>query len=399
MVLPLVSEVAIPDKGYYLLNQDFAESIAPTPIVTASQAGIPQNLHFADKTEFAPRIGFAWRITQDSKTVLRAGWGKFIETEYATLADADGAVPQSYIGTFSNKLVNGVPTYTLANPFPSNLGVAGTQTFQSNNVINYKDPFIQEWNITLERDLGFNTGLRVSYEGNHGSQLGYAANLAQIPANTIGYAASQAANASPYPLWASLNTEFNGARSNYNALTIEAHKRMSHGLQFTTAYTWAKNLSNSAGYNPTAFATEGGGEVTDLYNINLDYGNVAFTPRKRLLSTFLYQLPFGQRQIFLNHANKLLDGVIGGWQISGVYLAQSGPFLTVLATGDPEGDGFPTLQGNGRADIVSGVSVVPASQGISSWINKAAFAVPPSNVGRAPTSSVGSIVGPGTQAL
>jgi hypothetical protein len=393
-------EVVIPDKGYYLLNPYFAESIAPTPIVTASQAGIPQNLHNADKTEFAPRIGFAYRITKDGRTVLRAGWGKFIETEYATLADANGAVPQSYIGAFTNSIKGVTPTYTLANPFPANLGVAGTQTFASNAAIGYQDPYIQQWNITIERDLGFETGLRVSYEGNHGSQLGYAANYAQIPANTIGYAASKAANASPFPLWYSLNTDFNGARSNYNAMTVEANRRLSHGLQFTASYVFAKNLSNGQGYNPTGFASEGGGEVTDIYNINLDYGNVSFTHRNRFLTTFLYELPVGKGRMLLNNTNKFVDGIVGGWQLSGVFLAQSGPFLTVVAAGaDPEGDGFSTLQGSGRADIVSGVSVVPDSQNIYNWINKAAFAVPPNNVGRAPTSSVGSVVGPGTQAV
>jgi hypothetical protein len=393
-------EVVIPDKGYYLLNQFFQESIAPTPIVTATQAGIPQNLHNADKTEFAPRIGFAYRITKDGKTVLRTGWGKFIETEYSTLANANGAVPQSYIGAFTNSIVNGKPTYTLANPFPSNLGVAGTQTFASNAVLGYQDPYVQQWNVTLERDLGFSTGLRVSYEGNHGSQLGYAANLAQIPANTIGYAASLVAKASPFPLWYSLNTDFNGARSNYNALSIVENKRLSRGLQFTTSYVFAKNLSNGGGYNPTGFASESGGEVTDAYNINLDYGNVSFTHRNRFLTTFLYELPFGQGKMFMNSVGKLANEFVGGWQLSGVFLAQSGPFLTVVAAGaDPEGDGFSTLQGSGRADIVAGESVVPANQSIYNWINKAAFAVPPNNVGRAPTSSVGSVVGPGTQAL
>jgi hypothetical protein len=393
-------EVVIPDKGYYLLNKDFAASIAPTPIVTASQAGIPQNLHFANKTEFAPRIGFAYRATRDGKTVLRGGYGKFIETEYSTLANANGAVPQSYIGTFTNSYSGGKPVYTLANPFPAVLGVNGTQTFQSNASVNYQDPYIQQWNLTIEREIGFSTGLRVSYDGNHGSKLGYSGNLAQIPANTIGYAASVAAKASPFPLWASLNTDFNGARSNYNALTIAANKRFSEGLQFSASYVYAKNLSNGAGYNPTAFATEGGGAVTDVYNINLDYGNVAFTHRQRLLSTFLYELPVGKGKTFLSGASSLVNSVVGGWQLSGVFVAQTGPFLTVLASGaDPLGDGFATLVGNGRADIVSGQSVIPANQSINNWINKAAFAVPPNNVGRGPTSPVGSVVGPGTQAL
>ena len=58
-------QVAIPDAGYYLKSTLFEQSIFPTPVVTATQAGLPQNLHYADKLEFAPRIGFAWRATAD----------------------------------------------------------------------------------------------------------------------------------------------------------------------------------------------------------------------------------------------------------------------------------------------------------------------------------------------
>jgi hypothetical protein len=393
-------EVAIPDKGYYLKSTLFEQSIYPTPVVTTTQAGLPENLHYADKLEFAPRFGFAYRATKDGKTVIRGGVGKFIEEELSTLVVAAGAVPESDNVNFTNTLTNGVPNLTLAHPFPSNLALPGTQTFGANAWIKYSDPYVVQWNLTIERDLGFNTGLRVSYDGNHGYNLGYSENLAQIPANTIGYAASKAANASPYPLWASLSTDLQGARSNYNALTIAANKRFSHGLQFTSSYGFAKNLSNGQGYNPTAFASEAGGAVTDKYNIGLDYGNVSFTHRNRFLSTFLYELPFGRDRMFLSKTNSLVDGVVGGWELSGYFLAQSGPFMTVVVAGaDPEGDGFPTLVGNGRADIVSGVSVIPANQNINNWINTAAFATPPNNVGRGPNSPVGSVVGPGTQSL
>jgi hypothetical protein len=155
--------------------------------------------------------------------------------------------------------------------------------------INYRDPYVQQWNFTIERDLGFNTGLRVSYDGNHGSNIGYTNNLAQVPANTIGFATAK--TGSPYPLWARISHETTGARSNYHALTIAANKRMSNGLLFQTSYAFGKNLSNGQGYNPTAFASQAGGTVTDPYNIDLDYGNVTFTRRHRFLATFLMSFP------------------------------------------------------------------------------------------------------------
>ncbi len=390
--------VIVPDKGYSLVNDVFARSIAPTPIVKASQMGLGPNLHKAQLTSFAPRVGFAWRPFANGKTVIRGGYGKYIETLLGTLSIAAGAVSASTVGNYTNTLVNGAPALTLAKPFPADLAQPGIQTFQVNSAIKYRDPYVQQWNFTIERDLGFNTGLRLSYDGNHGSQLGYQGNIAQIPANTLGYAASK--SASPFPLWSSLNTDLNGARSNYHAFTAVGTKRMSNGLQFSSSYSFAKNLSNGQGYNPTAFASQAGGGATDAYNLDLDYGNVSFSRRHRFLTTFLYDLPVGKGKAFLGNTNSVLDKVVGGWQVSGVYLVQSGPFMTVVVAGaDPAGNGFPTLVGNGRADRVSGVSVVPVNQNINNWINVAAFAKPPNNVGRGPTSSVGSVVGPASNVL
>ena len=89
-----------------------------------------------------------------------------------------------------------------------------------------------------------------------------------------------------------------------------------------------------------------------------------------------------------------------GWELSGVFLAESGPFMTVLASSaDPSGTNFENIIGNGRADIVSGVSTIPTGQNINNWINTAAFAIPANNIGRFGDSPVGSVVGPGTQAL
>jgi len=380
------------------VDPTFAASIAPTPIYNAGQIGLPNTLHYSDKTSFAPRVGFAWRPFKDDKTVIRGGYGRFIEAMLGTLTSAGWAVQSSDIGSFTNTIVGGQPTLTLAHPFPANLAQPGTQSFQLSADVHYHDPYVQQWNFTIERALGFNTGLRVSYDGNHGTDMGYTQNLAQVAPNTIGF--SKAAAGSAYPLWAYIAQESTGARSNYEALTVSGNKRMSHGLQFATSYTFAKNLSNGQGYNPTAFATQAGGTVTDIYNINLDYGNVSFTHRDRFLSTFLYELPFGRKGMFLNKANGFVDAVIGGWQLSGVLLFQTGAFLTVVAPGaDPSGNNSENTSGAGRADIVSGVPLTPAHQSIADWINPAVFAKPVSNIGRAGDSPVGALVGPGTQAV
>jgi len=389
--------VVVPDARINGIDSNFAGSISPTPILTATQAGLPQSLRNSDKNDFAPRFGFAWRPAD--KTVIRGGYGRFIETELGHALYANWGIPTGYFGQFTNTIVNGKPTLTFPYPFPSNLaGASGTADFLSAVDTNYKDPYVQQWNLTVERDLGHNIGVRVSYDGSHGTNLGNFENANQVPANTVGFATAEAAE--PYPLWSFLKTAVNASRSNYNALTVAATKRLSKGLQFQSSYVYAKNLSNEGGRDPSAFASELGGILTDKFKPNLDYGNVAFTRRNRFLTTFLYDLPFGRNQTFLTSAGSVLNRIVGGWEVAGVLLFQTGPFLTVVAPGsDPAGDGFDTVVGTGRADIVSGQPLYPAVQNSGLWINKAAFAVPPDNVGRGPSSPVGAVVGPGTQAV
>ncbi|MEI9812612.1 MAG: carboxypeptidase regulatory-like domain-containing protein [Acidobacteriota bacterium] len=387
--------VVIPNgqKAQDNLNADFVASIAPTPVLTAAQAGLPQSLRYSQKTDFGPRFGFAWRATKDGKLVIRGGIGRYIEGLSGSGLNAAWAVSSSFVGTYSNSLVNGRPRYSFPSPFPPSLALPGTEAFRLASETNYKDPKVDQWNLTIERDLGFNTGLRVTYDGSHGKNLGVTYNANQLRPNTIGLPGS-AANA-PFPYFNAIQTYGSGARSNYNALTIAVTRRFSKGLQFQGSYAFSKNLSNGNGAAPTGFSGESGGTVTDRFNYGLDYGNVAFTRRHRFQTTFLYAPQF-------NVGNSIARYVVNGWELSGVVMAQSGAFLTVTTSGaDPAGIGAngAYVGGTVRADVVPGVSVIPGNQNPSTWINSAAFARPANNIGRFGNSSIGSVLGPGTQSV
>jgi len=378
------------DKAFSILNPDFATSIGDTPILTAKQAGIPESLRFSDKNDFAPRFGFAWRPTADGKTVIRGGFGRFIEGPLGALLGAAYAIHSANQAFYNQSIVNGKPTLQFPYPFPGQLAQYGTQFFQQAGEIHYKDPKIDEWNLTIERDIGFGTALRLSYNGSHGSDLGRQANADQLAPNTAGYTAG-----SPllrYPAMGLVEIETNGGRSNYHGLTAAVTKRFSRGMQFQSSYAFVRNLTNAQGYNPSAFASEAGGLATDIQQPDIDYGNVAFSRRHRFLSTFLYQLP--------GPKNGVLGQVVGGWQLGGVLLFQSGPFMTVTVPGaDPAGNGWPLLWGNGRADLNPGVPLYAGSQTAQQWLNPSAFAVPKTNIGRYATAPVGNIIGPGTKAI
>ncbi len=387
--------VVVPDAGLHEVDPDFTTSINPTPIFTASQVGLPQGLRYAQKTDFAPRVGFAWRVTNDGKTVIRAGYGKYIETTLGQLVSGAWAVESSDAAQFTNSISSGKAQLSFPYPFPSNLAQPGSQAFQYSYELHYKDPYVQQWNFTIERDLGFQTGLRVSYDGSHGSDLAHFDDLTQVPANTVGYATAKLTG--PFPVWAAINNYTNGGVSNYNAMTIALNKRLSKGLQFNASYNFAKNLSDIGGYNPTAFASAGGGYSTDTYDPYLDYGNVPFTRRQRFLATFLYETSS-------HTGNRVIDQAAGGWELAGVLTFQTGPFLTVIVPGaDPSGTNFANSYDNStgasRPDIVPGVSIIPTTQNIHQWINSAAFVTPTNNIGRFGDDPVGNVVGPGTQAV
>ncbi len=205
-----------------LVNPGFAQSIAPTPILTAAQAGLPVGLRYSQKTDFAPRIGFAWRL--GDKMVLRGGYGRFIEAPLSLSAIDGWSVEASDFASFSNSIGgNGVPTFQAPYSFPSNIALPGTQWYDLATDIHYKDPYVQEWNLTLERDLGKGFAVRAGYAGSHGSNLPTDINLNQLPPNTLGYSAF-AANA-PFPQMYAISYQTSLGFSNYNSGTVSVKKR------------------------------------------------------------------------------------------------------------------------------------------------------------------------------
>lgn len=379
-----------------VVNPVFVQSVAPTPIFDAAQVGLPEAMRYSQKTDFSPRIGFAWRPFSGNRTVLRGGYGLFIESELGALADDGGTVASADYAFFFNSIVNGKPLLTFPYPFPSNLAQPGSQGFALGVPVHWVDPKIHEWDLTLEQDLGKGVGLRLSYDGNHSSTLGMVENIDELPPNTIGYAAASAFV--PFPLWSSVQYRNDIGTLNYNAATVSVHKRFSAGLQFEASYAFTRNLADSTGYDPTGGSASMGGMITDQFHPGLDYGNTAYTHRHRFLATFLYELPVGKGKRFASNANPVLDRIVGGWEVAGVIIAQSGPYMTILAPNDPSGTGFNLITGDGRADTVPGVSPY-AGQSLNQWINPAAFATPPNNIGRFGDSQVGSVLGPGEQVV
>lgn len=397
---------AVVVPGQYAVDHNiipaFAAGIAPIQIQTAQQAGITSALVSVARTDFAPRIGFAWRPLRNDKTVVRGGYGRFIATALGGPVIGGWAVTASTVNNYKNAYVGTAPALNLTTPFnaaASNGGGGGTLDFDYAVDPHYSDPIVQQWNLTFEQEIGFNTGLRLSYVGNHGAGLAAFPDLNQLPYNTQGYSAMYASR--PHPQFSTIESVENLATSNYNAFTIEGNHRLTKGVQFQTSYTFARNLSEEGGTAPTSNASEIGNTPSDRFHPGLDYGNVIYTRRHRYLGSFLYELPFGRNKMFMGSANYLVNNLVGGWNLSGYLLFQSGPFLTPLADGsfDPTGTGINQTFGNARPDMAAGVSPYIHTRGARVIFNPAAFSQPGNNLARQGTARVGSIVGSGTQTV
>lgn len=385
-------------------STDFASSIAPTPVLTAAQAGLPGALRYTSKTDFAPRIGFAWRPFATDKTVLRGGWGRFIETPLGFALYTGWAVHSSYLPTYDQNFASdGVtPLLSFTNASgqtPFNSAAAATANFDYAYPTHYSEPTVQQWNLTVEQDLGKGIGVRASYTGSKGSDLDAMVDLNQTHASTSAYDSS----ARPFSSFAVIQSVQNASFSNYNSGTVEVSRHGGKNLTFDASYTLTRDLSNAGGATPNSFAIAGGSFLTDRFNPGLDYGNVVYDRRHRVLATYLYNLPFGDKQRWLN-TGKLVNTLAGNWQWGGVIVLQSGPFLTPYqASVDPANTNILTTIGQTRTDQQRGVSLYAAHRTTSQWLNPAAFPyqnladASGTGIGRFGNAPVGGVVGPGSQ--
>lgn len=396
-----------------------ANGAACTPVLSAEEAGLPESLRTVPKDRFLPRFGFAFRPFGDDKTVVRGGVGAYNGTLLGSIYFSLTGTLQSDVREFTNLSSGGRPLYQWPAIQSGGTGIStgqlGTASFRTANDINYKDPYSVQWNLSVDRYVGFGVGVRVSYIGMKTTQLAWAPDLNQMT-NSTQFAINRPLSDRPFPNWGIIFTRTAGATAFYNAMQVEANKRFSNGLTFNSTYTWAKSLADNLGPNATGFIGEtGGGRAADLYNRQAEYGDDYATRRHRSISTVVYELPFGKGRPFAKSIHPAANAIIGGWQMSAIFLAQTGPFLTPFLGSnvvDPSGSGsglsrnqHPDRIGNGNlsnptrdlwfdvnAFVCPGLTTRVAGN-CRIGINPARDAAP---IGRFGNAGVGIITGPGT---
>lgn len=384
----------------------FLASIGNTPVLLAKDVGLPERLRYTDFNNVAPRFGFAWR-PWGNKTVLRGGYGIFTSTILGSVFYTISGIHVSDARTFPNQLgADGLPALRFPRPFGTGLGSLGTPDFRRATQWDGADPYTQQWSLTLERELPYKIGLRLTYSGSKAIKLFSSPDLNQVPVNHVGFATARLSR--PYPNWNIVYTRDPNTQSFYSAGTAEVTRRYANGFFFQSSWVWAHATSNATGSNGSGFANENGSVPTDRFNLGLDKGNLPGVRRHRFLTTATYELPLERYA----GGSRLAKAVMGGWQLSGILLWQTGLYLTPT-TGDvtdPSGT-LVTQRATNRPDY-TGTSYGNLEAGqrtVGRWFDVSAFSIPgrvnganlPNNgtIGRFGYVGPGSLVGPRTTVL
>jgi hypothetical protein len=343
-----------------------------------------RSLRKQDNHMIAPRVGIAWDVRGDGKTAVRAGFGTFY------LRDAVGPLEG---GTNNPPFILGVGFQRPLDvaPAPGSLTASGTpgRSF----LLTTQNPYTNQWNLTIEREVFTNTKLELAYVGNKGFDLRDFADQNYIPAGKrVAFAeASSGGSFRPFGTgnWGAIYQEQWHAYSNYNALQALFRTRVK-AVDAQFAYTWSKSLSN------TDISDSSGGQnalnsYIDPLNPRLDYGPTQVNRPHMLVGNIVYNAPaFAGQSAPVRH-------VLGNWELSSILSYASGPSLTVLAgsVGAPGGlVGAGTSQGNDRPNLVAGQSCRASGNAIN-WLNPNKFTLDHYVLGQNPTSPRGVCAGPG----
>jgi hypothetical protein len=344
---------------------------ANTSAINLIPAGAPRGLYPAYNL-FMPRFGFAYAITGDGKTSIRGGFGAFHDRVQGNLIFS-----QTSIAPFSSSV--SYESGNLANPSggaTSALGVLG-----GINAIDphLKVPLVDNYDLSLERVLPWGSFLRIAYAGSVSHHLlrqpdiNFPTFTQLVANNSLPSAGRPSTNAiRPYKGYSTIRMYISDANANYNSLQAFFSKRKGN-QSLTVSYTWSHALADASsdGDNP-----DSGIEYT---NRHFFYGPTTFDRRQIFVATYTYRVPF------FAHRRDLLNKSLGGWDLSGITRAQSGPELT--AVGSSTGV-------TRRADYVGGVVALPTGQrSPDHWFNTAAFKT--ASASTLGTAGVGTIVGPG----
>ena len=358
------------------------------------------------KRPFAPRIGFAYRPF-GNKTVIRGGYGIFFDSFETREMDDSGDIYPFVVRANVTPTTNPAAPKLTDDMFPAvtlhqvSAATDGSQFFAVIISEAPHNPYVQQWSLSVQRELARNTTLEVNYVGNKATHLLDRENIGQphvLPADPAVCDPAQGGSLSaadcpvnarrPYANITSgngfLDSRWEGY-SNYNGMNVKLERRTS-SMAFLAAYTWAKSLDDKSAAAGIGSSNSFFGHM-DESNPRLDYGPSDFNVSQRFVASYVYQLPVGRGKHFGSSMNKAADLLVGGWELTGITTFQKGfPFSVFCAD---QGNLLLTF-GLNRCNLSGDPN---GAHSPTNWFNTSAFSQPP--VARFGNGGRNILVGPG----
>ena len=391
--LPAVDRLA-PQVGFEPGIQSALAPNAPVGLLFSGDNGLPHAIWNRNMDNVAPRVGFAWDVRDDAKTVVRGAYGIFFRPIPLNIQRFTGntAAFRSLATSISDPLSFENPYgNTGGSPFPwTPVTPSGLKTFVFNKPVTTSaliphagTSYVQEWNLTAERQLTRSLGASIAYIGNR-----MVKGMDSTEANPAIYIPGKSTEANvnsrrPYAGLASVQSVRDFQFSNYNALQVTVNQRAGKGLTLISNYTWSKCMDNDS-------ATIGGITVINKFNVNADYARCDFNVGQLANISLVYDVP--NMPWFHGMADKALNR----WQVSTITVLHTGGNFGIYSGIDNSLSGPTTNSGtNDLADRVPGIPIARPSgvNTLAEYFNRAAFQE--NALGTFGNSGRNSMVGPG----
>jgi len=350
------------DKNNLLTNIDPATG----RVFTAKDGSVfDRALVHPDRNDLAPRVGVSWSVSP--RVVVRGGFGIFYQQtdRYGSESQLGLNLPQLVDASITANSGADAPAFTFAQGFtpltPQTVNPAIVQWRIQDP--NQDTPVVQQFSFGPEFQFAENMVGAIEYVGNRTRNGRRLRNLneGQIVGSTVVFPYAQYGYGSAY-----LEQIVTNGRADYDALQARMQRRMSGGLSYTVAYTWSKALGDFLDH-----LSAGGGAVGNApdstYAMEKDYGLLAFDIPHRLVTSFIYELPFGPGRRFA--PGGVAGALVSGWSMNGILTLSAGRPFTVTST-DQAGTGPGRIA---RANCVGDAVPMGFDQTINSWMDPAAF--------------------------